>query len=76
MVEYRDLTWKKDKLYLGGKYTSVYIVEDESYDFMYWLHWNFEKPEKSVNSYNLTNTKDNGKVLYLKYINNIGERAH
>jgi hypothetical protein len=69
MLGYADLVWKDDKLYFGKKNTTVKLIQDEEYDFMYWLEWNFEKPEKSVNFYNLTNAKDNGKKLYLTYAN-------
>lgn len=69
MIGYADLKWKDTKLYHGAQDTTVRLVKDEKYDFMYWLEWNFEKPEKSINFYNITNAKDNGKVLYLRYMN-------
>lgn len=69
MIGYADLNWKDNKLYHGKKDTSVYLVKDDKHEFMYWINWDFEKPQESANFYSLTNAKDNGKKLYLQYIN-------
>jgi len=69
MIEYKDLHWEMDRLYYGKKDTTVRLVRDDKIDFMYWLEWNFNGPEKSINFYNLMNAKDNGKILYMRHRN-------
>jgi len=75
MIGYSDLTWREGKLYHGKKDTSVSLIKDKEHDFMYWLEWNFTEPLKSINPYNLENAKDNGKKLYLGYINESTENG-
>lgn len=74
MIEYKDMHWEGDKLFYGKKDTSVRLIRDNEIDFMYWLEWDFGKPEKSVNFYNITNAKDNARVLYMRYHNNTAEK--
>ena len=73
MIEYKDMHWELDRLYCGKKDTTVRLVRDDVHQHMYWLEWNFTKPEKSVNFYNISNAKDNGRVLYMRYSNRTAE---
>lgn len=73
MIEYKDMHWEGEKLFYGKKDTTIKLVQDAKIDFMYWLEWDFTKPERSVNFYNLTNAKDNARVLYMRHRNNTAE---
>ncbi len=73
MIEYGDLRWEMDRLFHGKKDTSIRLVRDEKLEFMYWLEWDFGKPEKSVNFYNIINAKENGKILYMRTKNRTTE---
>lgn len=75
MIEYKDMHWELDRLFYGKKDTSVRLVRDTEYEHMYWLEWNFDKPQKSVNFYNLINAKDNARVLYMRHLNNTTENG-
>lgn len=73
MIEYKDMHWEGEKLFYGKKDTTIKLVQDDKIDFMYWLEWDSTQPERSVNFYNLTNAKDNARVLYMRYRNNTAE---
>lgn len=73
MIEYKDMHWEDNKLFYGKTDTTVRYVPDEFWPDSYRLEWNFDKPQKSLNFYNLTNTKDNARVLYMRYRNNTAE---
>ena len=74
MIEYKDMHWEEDKLFYGKIDTTIRLVPDDVYPNQYRLTWNFEKPEKSVNFYNIINAKDNARVLYLRHRNNDTEK--
>lgn len=67
--------WEEDKLFYGKVDTTIRLVKDRTYDFMYWLEWDFSTPQTSNNFYNISNAKDNARVLYLRYRNNAAEKA-
>lgn len=75
MIEYKDMHWEGDNLFYGSKDTTVKLVMDDKFLGMYRLEWNFDKPERSVNFYNITNAKDNARVLYMRYRNNTAENS-
>jgi len=75
MIEYKDMHWEEDKLFLGTKDTTIRLVPDDKFENMYRLEWNFDKPQRSVNFYNITNAKDNARVLYLRYCNSTAENS-
>ncbi len=58
-----ELNWKKDKLYLGTKYTKTFISSHDTYSKMYWVN---TENGLSEDFYNLSRTKDHGITLTLQ----------
>lgn len=73
MIGYSDTHWEGNRLFLGKKDTTIKLVQDKDYSHMYWLEWDFDEPRRSINCYNISNAKDNARVLYLRYTNNSTE---
>ena len=73
MIEYKDMHWEENKLFYGKKDTTIELYPSV-FEGQYHLRWNFDKPEESVNFYNITNAKDNARVLYLRHRNNTAEK--
>lgn len=69
MIEYTELSFKKNKLYHGKKKTGISIFEDQKDQWRI----RFEDLSFSPDFYNLTRVKDNAKKYYQRYINNTTE---
>lgn len=63
---YKYLNWKSLNLYYCGDDTGFRLIQDQTHEHMYWIK---NETFKSRNFYNLTNAKENAKLLYLTYKN-------
>lgn len=69
MLGYNQIRWEKDKLYRGKEFTKVWMEESKLYPKMYHVAWDLDTADKTKQCFNKMNARDNGKVLYLRYVN-------
>lgn len=67
--------WEGNSLFYGKIDTSIKYLPHEEYPDQYYLIWDFEGPKRSVGFFNISNTKDNARILYMRYHNNTAERG-
>lgn len=75
MLGYSQLKWKKGKLYQADTFVKVWYEESKIWPKQYHVCWDLDTKDRTKQVFNKTNTKDNGKILYLRHMNEDAERA-